>query len=123
MSQFTSAVVASEKSIQELEEIVNSLRIHLSEERADLLEDTNKFQRLYEEQRRCDLHHTMPRLLPNDDLMRLQELILEAQDTIMDYDCEMKVMRKMVKRNAKLMAPYLRHVQDAMQHLSISAGG
>jgi hypothetical protein len=93
--------VASEKGIEELEAVVKFFRNKVSEEHAELDEHKNRYQRL------CELHVQRqlywPQSKVHGELMFLQGHILDAQDEIMEYECEIKVLRKMVKRNEKLM--------------------
>ncbi|KAI2493885.1 hypothetical protein MHU86_20644 [Fragilaria crotonensis] len=94
--------VTSEKGNDDLETVVKFFRSKVMEEHAELDELTNRYHRL------CELHVQRQLYLPQSklhgELVRLQEHILDAQDEIMEYECEMKVLRKMVKRNEKIMA-------------------
>ena len=61
----------------------------------------NRYHRLSELHVQRQLY--LPQSKLHGELVRLQEHILDSQDEITEYECEMKVLRKMVKRNEKIM--------------------
>lgn len=96
MTTTPSLQIAANKSNEELEDMVCFLRIRT-------IEEGTQFSELCKTERRLHVHFAQPTAesLLHGQLSYLQEQILEYQDTIMELDCSIKVLRRLTQQNLK----------------------
>lgn len=95
MSSSVPQVSVEGKTIDQLEDMLVFFKVRISEENQQLHGMRATLSRL---EKHYAQHQTeKPKL--HSQLTYLQEQILELQDYVLEYDCEMKVMRKLTRQN------------------------
>lgn len=96
MSSAVPQVSVEGKTIDQLEDMLVFFKVRISEEKQQLHGMRATQSRL---EKHYAAHHQTEKPKLHSQLTYLQEQILELQDYVLEYDCEMKVMRKLTRQN------------------------